>query len=497
MSNSIEEFGFNDCNDAEERFLFGLYEKIINGDLTTFESLRQAVSKYKVTTGLRKCVFKAFCLQKKLYWGFFCGLSPKKYPRLWKEIVLSDSVFRFGGDLKRSMTIPNIYLGLIDIHGYTRYCQDKKRNISMIDLLDRMIYEDVDAICMESGVLSKRAQGDEILLLGASAEDVLNAALQIMDYFNTQGRSFRNTVLSKKLPGTVLPKFQVSAGIAGGQKYTPLVITRDGDISGDVVNTAARLQAKANKISPDHNRIMITSHVYQKLLAAMKIKPDLFLGRIGFFNSGTVEFKGVSLCVYDIVFLPEQSYRLKLQPVMESLYKSLDAGLWNSKILLDALELSVVLLKPYIEDGCSDSSAAGKLSQRSRDLLEMNKSVRTLFNAMYYDAAIKTYSALIEGLSLLPGIDKIALDYLLLVRDNYKSIETGYTSSLDREIEMHMNEFMSSEEKEKYLVFQKQRIISEKIQTTTRMRLKNRKVIWLRTTDELNEDLCTRLVSAK
>ncbi len=148
------------------------------------------------------------------------------------------------------MSIPDIYLGLLDIHGYTRYCQEKKRNMSMVDLLDRMIYEDVKAICSETGVVSKRAQGDEILILGASASDVLKSTLQIIDYFNTQGRSFKNTILSKKLPGTVLPKFQISAGIAGGQKFTPLVITRNGDISGDIVNTAARLQAKANRVSP-------------------------------------------------------------------------------------------------------------------------------------------------------------------------------------------------------------------------------------------------------
>ena len=107
--------------------------------------MKKAVSKYKVTNRLRKCLFKAFNLQRKLYWGFFKDISPKKYPDLWEAIVITDQSFKFAGDLKRLMSIPDIYLGLLDIHGYTKYCHDKKRNMSMIDLLARMIDEDVDA----------------------------------------------------------------------------------------------------------------------------------------------------------------------------------------------------------------------------------------------------------------------------------------------------------------------------------------------------------------
>ena len=488
---------FDDYAETTEKLLLlQLYEKIIFGDMKSFEDLKKAVSKYRITPGIRKCLFRAFALQRRLYWGFFQELTPKKYPQLWRELVISDQDFRFAGELKRSMSIPEIYLGLLDIHGYTRYCSDKKRNISMIDLLDRMIYEDVTAICLECGVISKRAQGDEILLIGAAAEGVLNAVLKIMDYFNTQGRSFRNTVLSKKLPGTVLPKFQVSAGIAGGQKFTPLIITRDGDISGDIVNTAARLQARANKISPDKNRIMITNHVHQKLKSEIGKNEEL-LNRISFFNAGVVEFKGVSLSVYDVIFLPEEAYRLELIAPMENLYESLVKKMWKTKILTESLNISARIIKTQIDTGCRDTAAGRKLKEECMDLLELNKSIRTMFNAMYYDAAIKTFTMLINRINAISSIDRIAAEYLNLIKENYKIINEEYTSILDEEVEERLNELYSLEEKDNYLLLKKHSEMFEKVQSSTKIKLKNKKKLWLRAADNTIENLSINLKSVK
>ncbi len=490
--------GFDDYADtAEKLLLLQLYEKVINGELTTFSSLKKAVSKYRVSPGLRKCLFRVFALQRKLYWGFFKDVTPKKYPDLWRTLVIADQSFRFGGDLKRFMSIPDIYLGLLDIHGYTKYCHDKKRNMSMIDLLDRMIYEDVNAICFDSGVISKRAQGDEILLIGASASDVLNSVLQIMEYFNTQGRSFSNTVLSRKLPGTVLPKFQISAGIAGGQKFTPLIITRDGDISGDIVNTAARLQARANKISPDKNKIMLTNHVYQKLkLTETENREDIFRN-IDFFNTGTVEFKGVSLNVYDVVFLPEEECRLKLVEPMENLHRSLEKKLWKSRVFIDSLDIASVAVKLLLEKGCKDTVAGRKFEDKCRNLLELYKSSGTMFNAMYYDAALRTYSMIVDELSEIDSIDKNILEYLQLVRNNYRILNGEYTKLLDEEVAIKLNEIYSPAEKENYLQIKKHSRMYEKVQASTRLKLKNRKKIWMSITDKLGDNLDVALQSLK
>ena len=489
---STPEIGF-----SESKLMLNLYENVITGKLTSFSDLKAATSKLPVNNTLRKCLFKAFVLQKRLYWGFFSGLTQKKYPGLWHEIVLPDPDFRFGGDLKRSMSIPEIYLGLLDIHGYTRYCQSKKRNMSMVDLLDRMIYEDVDAICSESGVISRRAQGDEILILGPSALDVLKAVMQIMDYFNTQGRSFRNTVLSRRLPGTVLPKFQISAGIAGGQKFTPLVITRDGDLSGDIVNTAARLQAKANKISPEKNRILITNHVYQKLRVTMRERHDDIFNSIGFFNIGSVEFKGVDLRVYDIVFLPSEQQRLRLRGPMENLYNSLEKKQWKSRILKDALSAAEEALQVLSEIPQKSGDSGGLTAEKFRKLQEMIKMVRTMFDSMFFEAAVSTFSAITETLARIDRMDRIVLEYLELVSGNYTQINDAFISIMDNEAENRLNEICTIQERDSYLVMQKHSVMFKKLQSTVRLKLNSRRKTWALISDEMSSALPGSLRSLK
>lgn len=493
MNSNLEEICDSDAIVSENKLLLQLYEKIISGELTTFNSLKEYVSGLPDSPKLRKCLFRSFELQRKMYWGFFKDITPKIYPQLWKEIVIADSKFRFGGDLKRAMSIPDIYLGLLDIHGYTKYCHEKKRNMSMVDLLDRMIYEDVNAICAEAGVISKRAQGDEILLLGASASEILKSVLQIIDYFNTQGRSFRNTVLSKKLPGTVLPKFQISAGIAGGQKFTPLIITRDGDISGDIVNTAARLQSKANKISPDRNRIMITNHVYQKFQSSMKEEKDDYFSRIDFFNIGNVEFKGVSLTVYDIIFLPEESCRLALRDSMEDLYKSLDKKLWKSKIIETALDAAAKAIKIQLEKGCKDTAVARSLEKKYNNILEHLKLTWKYYYAVDYEALIKNFSEIIDQMTGLMQIDRIAVEYLQLVQQNYQVINDSFLRALDEEVEIRANELFGPNEKANYLLLKKHQSMYSRLQTAARLKLTSRKRIWQRTVDEVIELLRVNL----
>ena len=124
----------------------------------------------------------------------------------------------------------------------------------MLDMLDAMMQEVVPRIAAKVGVVSRRAHGDEILLLGPSAPDLLEATLLIMDYFSSRRRLSEDLQRSRGKFDVILPGFQLSAGIAGGQKYTPLIITKDGDISGDIVNTAARLQARAGKFPPTETR---------------------------------------------------------------------------------------------------------------------------------------------------------------------------------------------------------------------------------------------------
>ena len=191
--------------------------------------------------------------------------------------------------------------------------------------------------------MSKRARGDELLLLGSSAASVLDAVLRIVKYLSRRRRL--EGCPGKPGEGFVLPEFFISAGIAGGQSYTSLVITRDGDLSGDLVNTAARLQARANAIAPDRNKILLTSHVYQRLKGAgVSIQRVDGINKVDFFNTGAIEFKGVSLTVYDTVFLDTEGYRLGYREAMENLYVAIDKGMWKSRIFEAAAAVAEAII---------------------------------------------------------------------------------------------------------------------------------------------------------
>lgn len=484
--NDIKEFA---SASSLYEILSHLMDKVMSGDLCTFESLKNYASilpKGQRTTAILK---RAFFLQRRLYWGFFKDVSPESYPSLWSQVVLPDRDYPFAGDLKRFMSIQNVYLCLIDIHGYTKYCHENRHNMSMLDLLDRMLQLDVPRIATESGVISKRAHGDEILLLGPSATSVLEAVLRIVEYFSKRKR-FDEGPAGKPGTGFTLPEFLISAGIAGGQTYTSLVITRDGDISGDLVNTAARLQARANNIAPERNKILLTSHVYQKLKGAgVSINKVYGINKIDFFNTGTIDFKGVSLTVYDTVFLESEACRLAYRDDMEALYDALDKGMWKSRIFDLAMGLAsklIVNLPGDLRGGVD-----------TRGLLVAVKAASDSFSAEHYEKAIATFASLLARLSALSGIDDLALEYLGAIQENYASIVDTFVRNLDRDVDEHLDTMYGQKELENYRLFKLHHGLYDDFIESSRLKVRGRKAIWYRVTDKVAPELGIRIQSRK
>ncbi|HTX71665.1 MAG TPA: adenylate/guanylate cyclase domain-containing protein [Rectinemataceae bacterium] len=456
-----------------------LNDKILTGELLTFESLRSYASRLPDNQGTAAILRRAFELQKKLHWGFFRGISAEQFPRVWSEVVLPDRKYRFAGDLKRFMSIPDIYMALLDIHGYTRFCHRHRGNVSMLDLLDTMMQEVVPRLVAKVGVVSRRAHGDEILLLGPSAQDILEATILVMDYFSTRRRVSEDLEHRKRNFDVILPGFQLSAGIAGGQKYTPLIITKDGDLSGDIVNTAARLQSRAGRISPDRNKILITSHVYQRLRSAEDKQQRSYKGKIDYFNTGTVEFKGLSLAVYDIVFLPAESYRIAYRETMEELYESLDHGLWKSKVFEDAVKLVTRIAMSLPELKARDQRAATRDLSRN-GILGLAKSALDLFLGERFERAIGAFGELVQDLASLQGMDELALDYLGEIHRNYLTILSTFVENLDREVDEHPDSIYGPAEKRTFLTLKKHHAMFDGVREAARMRVKNRKAVWYR-----------------
>lgn len=466
-----------------------LYDKIASGELASFRELKAYASPVPKGQRLAAILKKCFELQRRLRWGFFSPLGPEAYPALWKRMVIPDKDYPFAGDLRRYATISDAFLCMIDIHGYTRYCRDHRHNPSMLDLLDRMLQEDVPRLVASSGVLSRRARGDELLLLGASACDVLDATLKVIAYLSSRRRLGTGPTGGPE-GAPILPDFQVSVGIAGGQMYSSLVITRDGDLSGDIVNAAARLQARANKISPDHTKILVTTHVYQHLKGAgPALQAVQGINGIDFFNAGPVEFKGVALTVYDVVFLKSEPGRLAYRDAMEGLYEALDKDLWKSAVFEQALALASRLVDA-LEGEPQDA-------ERRQALKALVKAAADAFSASRYEFACATLGRIVAGLREREGVDALALDYLGQVNVAYGLIVDAFAASVDAELEAHLDAALSPREIENYQLLRKHHGLYEELRDRARLKIRGRKALWFKEADKALEYLDIRIRSGK
>lgn len=473
--------------------LVHLEDKILSGELRTFQTLK-AYAAVLIGSQRGKAILKrAFELQRRLHWGFFRELQPESFPSLWNQVVIADPDFEFAGDLKGYMSIPDIYVGLLDIHGYTKFCRENRNNMSRLDLLDRMIHEEVRNMAARNGVLSRRARGDEILMLGASAADVAETALALMDHFSKprrvsggEGKGQSNDML--------LPPFQLSAGIAGGQKYTPLVVTREGDLSGDIVNTAARLQARATRLSPHRNRMLLTSHVMQRL-AGVNGQKHAHLADAKYLNTGSVDFKGTSLLVYDAVFVKTESWRLELQGPLEELYSSLEKGLWRSKVFEDAMALIGKIAHGMAVFAIPRKGGGPDID--AREFLEMARKVSDHFAVERFEEAVLSFAELVGLLSLLDGVDEVAVEYLKGIAEGYAAIRDAFAAKIDAEIIANPDAVLGPTGKASFETLKKNAELYERFLAKARLAVRSRKSSWFNVADETAPANGVRIESRK
>jgi class 3 adenylate cyclase len=461
-----------------------LSDKIVKGELVTFNALREYCSGLPDNPRTEAILKKAFELQRRLYWGFFRDISPAAYPKVWSKVVVPDRKYHFAGDIKRMARIPDVYMAVIDIHGYTRFCQKHRHNMSMLDLLDRVIQQDIPKISEKHGVVSRRALGDEILLLGGSAPDLFEVVYLIARLLAKDGKKAKSEDAQGEAESSAdgLPGFEISAGVAGGAKYAQLVITRDGDLSGPIVNTAARLQARANRISPDRTKILLTSVTFQKL----KMQPPgahfEFMRSVDFFDTGMIEFKGVNVPVFDTIFLDREASRLEYRERMGALYDSLNQGLWTTRVFSDALNL-MARIATSTPGGLVDETTGAPIDAAdSISIIQRIKKAQTLFEGERFEQALSEFSELVEVFTRARGKDAIAVEYLTGVRDNYRMILSRFVVELDKEIDQKLEAiFLNPNDRANFRTLEKHHAMFSSVQDAARLKVTDRRGIWYRT----------------
>lgn len=321
------------------------YDQIIARKILSVAELLDYLGDLDWDPRLEGVVVHCYRLIKELHWGIFRDLDPETHPDLWKSLTVSNKKVPDIVDLKRNVVVPDVYCALLDIHAYTEFCQKNRHNVSMLRTLDDLIQKDMREIAHKNRCLSTRAAGDNIIIIGSSPGDMIRATLGIIDCFSRKRvLQAANLAESRKGKSIVMQDFNVSAGIAGGMRYSSLVVTQDGDISGPVMNTAARLQAFAGTISPDRSKVMVTSHVCAGYAKEREKKKDNE-GDFNFFQCGRINFKGTSVNVCELLYDKEELKKAKYQEQYTELIEATKNGRWSDRLITNAVSLVIEVLK--------------------------------------------------------------------------------------------------------------------------------------------------------
>jgi hypothetical protein len=416
------------------------YDRIISGEIKTFSELVKSASPITGNKRSHPAIMKAFELIKLLYWGFFSTISPKTHPKLWNEIVITDKNFPDAGDLKQTLQISNLYIAMLDIHGYTKFCMDTRKNLSLMHTLDRAMEIEIGAITAACDAISHRERGDEIIVVAASATNIVTAVLAIIDYFAKTNLVRDSRIITKRsAEAEALPAFKVSVGITGGNTTSPLIITDKGGLSGFLLNSGARLQARANELSPKESRIMIAKQVQMNFdKENTQFKCALAENNaVYFFDTGHIEFKGVIIPTCEVVFMESERYKEKIGVEMNRLMESIDQNLWEQRIFADILALIVRAVAVMPGFSVTPQVQIDNIQTLTNSSVEhlCKKAMAAYLREEDYSIAVTLLRDLVSILEMIPSFDRLILDYLKGVSAKYAMLLDMYNDNISRQIE--------------------------------------------------------------
>ncbi|MDR2731434.1 MAG: hypothetical protein LBB81_11130 [Treponema sp.] len=422
-----------------ELFSF-LYDKIVSKEITSFSKLKEIVTPAIKDKWTSPVIMRAFELLKRLNWGFFSNISPNTHKKLWKEIVLSDRDFPEAGDLKKTLQISNLYVAMCDVHGYTQFCMDSRKNLSMMHTLDWAIENEIRRISTQCGAISQRERGDEMVVVAASATDALMVTLCIIDYFGKTDIVSDPEIQTKRTGNAeALPAFKITAGITGGNTQSPLIITERGNLAGFLLNSGARLQTRANELSPKESRIMIAKQVmmnFQKENAVNKcnlIKNNA----IYFFDTGHIEFKGVMIPTCEVVFDQKERYKEQFSEEITKLFSSIKDNLWEQKIYQDLMRLLIRVGQTMAKFSVTPPEPIRGMPTLTNDsFIQLCRQAMKAYcvDEDYY-LAVDLLHHLINLSEMITGFDRLILDYLKGVSEKYTFLLDAFEIQIDKEID--------------------------------------------------------------
>jgi hypothetical protein len=482
-----------------------LYERVVSREIRTFSALKAFVEPILRSQRIHPVLLRVFELIKKLNWGFFANITPATHKKLWKELVIPDKNFPDAGDLKRTLQISNLYISMLDIHGYTKFCQESRTNLSRLHTLDKVINHEIQQIAGQCQSVSRRERGDEIVVISAGATDALTVTLSIIDYF-AKTSVVDDPAISNRRVGdeaNALPAFKISAGITGGNTTSPLIFTEQGELSGFLLNSGARLQTRANELSPLESRVMVSKQVQMNYLKENQVEKSILFKKnlVYFFDTGQIEFKGVMLPTCEAVFNPQDRYKEKISAELQKLFGSIRDNLWEQRIFYDLMELlakTALSLSKFTV--IPQQPVLGMQTLTNESMLQLCRNAMKFYlkDEDYY-AAVEILHALINLTEQVPQFDRLILDYLKGITAKYDLLLENYQASIDREVEEKAMEIFTGNNiktwqaaKNGAAVFEKLKVIGRRSNEITK-----KKNLWFKLIKQFQHELEFTLHSGK
>jgi hypothetical protein len=494
---------YNDNTSEYELFSF-LSEKIVSGEVSSFSALKERILPVVKDPRVQAAAARAFELIKKLYWGFFAGMGFRSHRRLWKELVIPDQHFPEAGDLKPTLQISNLYIAMLDIHGYTKFCMDSRKNLSMMHTLDHAMSAEVSRIATSCQAVSQRERGDEMVVVAASATDALTVTLAIMDYFGKTSYVGDPAIPTKRQGSAEsLPLFKCSAGITGGNTQSPLIITERGSLAGFLLNSGARLQTRANELSSTENRIMVSKQVQMNFIKEnQSIRSAIAKNdAIYFLDTGQIEFKGVMIPTCEVVFKPEERYKEQFSEELARLFGSTKESLWEQRIYTDMMDLLSKIASTMPQFTITPQEPIrGMISINNDSFLQLCRlAVKAYTQDEDYPLAVSYLKQFIELVETIPAFDRLILDYLKGIAAKYESLLPAYRESVEKEIEDRANHIFNEQYLKAYQAAKNGAAIYEKLKDMGRKSpvLTRKKVLWFNLIKSNKERMEFTLYSGK
>jgi len=494
---------FNNNTSEHELFVF-LYERIISKEISTFSELKTFAAPILGNKLIHPVIVRAFDLIKRLYWGFFSKLSPKTHNKLWKELVIPDKDFPDAGDLKRNLQISNLYIIMMDIHGYTKFCMDSRKNLSMMHVLDKGMENEAGRISSSCGAISHRERGDEIVAVAASASDALTAALAIIDYFSkTKVVKDPNIKTARTGDAVALPVFKISAGITGGNTTSPLIITEKGHLAGFLLNSGARLQMRANELSPKESKLMVAKQVQMNFEKENAVNKCAIAknNTIYFFDTGHIEFKGVTIPSCEVVFNPRDHYKQKYNAEMLGLIEATRENLWSQRIFSDLMQLimkAAQLMPPFSITPPSPMEGISMFTNKSLEQL-CHKATVAYVSKEDYANAVALLRTIIDIIDMIPSFDRLVVDYLKGIYAIYALILDSYNANINNQIEAKAATIFPPDKHHTWLAAKRGMAVYDKLCEMGKSHpgIESKKSLWLSLIKQKESELAFSLYSGK